>query len=260
VFFIFFPRRLRFFAGFAILLLQIIIFLTGNYNFFNLTTMALCLVLYDDAALSTILPKRLSQWILQYEKPPQTYRITRLVAYCFAYMTIIISIIQFNIRFDWQVPALAAWANNAISPLRMVSTYGPFAVMTVKRHEIIVEGSEDGTIWTAYTFKYKPGNVFQRPSWVTPFQPRLDWQMWFAALSAPENNPWFYRLLQRLLENSPEVLALLESNPFPEQPPRYVRAQYYDYWFTNRPQKAITGAWWQRELVGDYVPVLRLRD
>ncbi len=106
------------------------------------------------------------------------------------------------------------WINDEIAPLRIVNTYGLFAVMTTARPEIIVEGSDDGVHWREYTFKYKPGDVKRPPLWNIPHQPRLDWQMWFAALGTPSQNPWFLRFLQRLLENSPEVTALLGSNPF----------------------------------------------
>jgi hypothetical protein len=134
-----------------------------------------------------------------------------------------------------------------------------FAVMTTARPEIVVEGSEDGIAWRPYEFKYKPGDLNRAPPWVAPHQPRLDWQMWFAALSDYSTNPWFLMLGRRLLEGSPEVLALLETNPFPERPPRYVRAQLYEYRFTDLEMRRATGAWWRRELVGSYLPVMGLR-
>jgi hypothetical protein len=131
--------------------------------------------------------------------------------------------------------------------------------MTTSRPEIIVEGSQDGETWLTYEFKYKPGDLKERPHFVEPHQPRLDWQMWFAALSSYENNPWFINFCVRLLQGSPEVLALLKINPFPDKPPRYIRAVVYDYHFTDFAERRAEGTWWQRELKGLYCPILSLR-
>jgi hypothetical protein len=132
--------------------------------------------------------------------------------------------------------------------------------MTTSRPEIIVEGSNDGETWQAYEFRYKPGDLKRAPRWVQPHQPRLDWQMWFAALSNYQSNPWFLGFALRLLEGSPEVLALLETNPFPEHPPRYIRAMSYSYTFTDRETRRRTGAWWAREPLGIYLPAIALRE
>ena len=124
--------------------------------------------------------------------------------------------------------------------------------------EIIVEGSVDGKNWKAYTFKYKQGDVMRRPAFVAPYQPRLDWQMWFAALGDYRQNKWFILFCRRLLEGSPAVLGLLENNPFPEAPPHYVRAVLYDYHFSSAKEKRETGAWWHAEPKRLYIPVLSL--
>jgi hypothetical protein len=137
-----------------------------------------------------------------------------------------------------------------------VNSYGLFASMTTYRHEIVVQGSADGVTWLDYEFWYKPGDVRRRPAFVAPHQPRLDWQMWFAALGTYQRNPWLVSLLQRLLEASPPVLALLERNPFPDVPPKQVRAVVYDYHFTDFAEAARDGAWWRREYLGPYTPVL----
>jgi len=144
--------------------------------------------------------------------------------------------------------------------LRTVNSYGLFAVMTTKRNEIIIEGSNDGTNWLAYEFKYKPGDLNRRPAFVAPFQPRLDWQMWFAALGDVRQNPWFVNLCERLLQGSPGVRTLLENNPFPDKPPRYIRAEFYEYRFTTPAERQATGAWWHREPAGEYLPAISLRD
>ncbi len=255
-FFIFLPRKLRFFAGYCFLLLQTIILLTSNYNFFNILTIILCLLLFDDAAIRSAFPKRLAQRI--------SHRITKsprimmtIFASAFAVVTIFISIVQLNLRFGHLPPIPIVWVYDKIgdiNALRLVNVYGPFAVITPERREIILEGSYDNVNWQEYTFKYKPGDINRRPFWNIPFQPRLDWQMWFAALDTPENNPWFARLLQRLLENSPTVIGLLENNPFADKPPVYLRADFYDYHFTTREEKEKTGAWWERRLVRLYFP------
>ncbi len=124
--------------------------------------------------------------------------------------------------------------------------------MTTSRPEIIVEGSDDGAAWRAYAFKYKPGDLARRPMWVAPHQPRLDWQMWFAALNDARGEPWFHSFCERLLEGSPAVLDLMASNPFPERPPRFVRGTLYEYKFTDYTVHRNSGTWWSREFVGQY--------
>lgn len=257
-FLIFFPRQLRFIAGYIIFIFQGIILITGNYNFFNIETMVLCLILFDDAAYRKIIPQRLTQWISKSSQSVVPGKIMTWVASGFVILTVPLSILEFDLRFGGNPPAPLVWVYNAVAPLRLVNLYGPFAVITKERMEIIIEGSSDGVDWKEYTFKYKPGDVNRRLLWNIPFQPRLDWQMWFAALGSPEDNPWFFRFMQRLLENSPEVIALLDGNPFPDYPPLYVRAQFYEYVFTSSEEKEKTGAWWGRRLVRLYLPEVHL--
>ena len=147
-----------------------------------------------------------------------------------------------------------------VSPLRTVNSYGLFAVMTRTRPEIEVEGSDDGVTWRPYEFRWKPGDLKRRPAFVAPHQPRLDWQMWFAALGNYRGNPWFMNFLLRLLEGSPEVLGLLPENPFPDRPPRYIRAVLYEYHFTDPATRRKTGEWWRRERKGLYCPEISLRQ
>jgi len=161
--------------------------------------------------------------------------------------------------FAGTMPRPAAYALSWIAPFGVVNTYGLFAVMTTSRAEIIVEGSNDGQTWLAYDFKYKPGDLRLPPAWVQPHQPRLDWQMWFAALGNYQGNRWFVNFMLRLLEGSPDVLALVATNPFPSTPPRYIRAQVYDYKFTSFAERRSSGAWWRRELKGEYFPVVSLK-
>jgi hypothetical protein len=145
---------------------------------------------------------------------------------------------------------------DALAPLQSVNSYGPFSVMTRTRPEVVVEGSDDGVTWQEYGFRYKMGDLARAPRWVAPHMPRLDWQMWFAALAGVPR--WFLGFLARLLQGSPDVLALLAHNPFPERPPRYVRAGLYDYKIVSAAEHAASGAYWQRERVGSYVPAVRL--
>lgn len=153
-------------------------------------------------------------------------------------------------------PRAISWLAGWTSPLHLVNSYGLFAVMTTSRPEIVVEGSEDGETWQAYEFRYKPGDLKRRPPWVAPHQPRLDWDMWFAALDDHRAVPWFERFLERLLEGSPEVLKLLDAAPFGDRPPRHVRAVRYEYAFTKPSEGRGAGQWWTRERVGAYSPVL----
>lgn len=140
----------------------------------------------------------------------------------------------------------------------IVNRYGIFAVMTTKRCEIVVEGSEDGKEWKEYLFPYKPSETNRRPRRISPYQPRLDWQAWFLPFSSYENAPWFQNFLHKLLLNSPTVLSLLRENPFQDHPPKYVRAIVYDYTFTSFAKKRETGCWWERRFIGNYSPTLSL--
>jgi predicted DCC family thiol-disulfide oxidoreductase YuxK len=264
-FLIFTPRRLRFCGGAAIAFLQILILLTGNYTFFNLLTLALCLLLLDDFALMKLTPLKLRPAfapVTRHVSLATHWRWPRVVTIPLAAVVIAISLFQMSLMFGarpvWFLPV--AVADLWLSPFRTVNSYGLFAVMTTERREIVVEGSDDGTNWLAYEFKYKPGDVTRRPAFVAPHQPRLDWQMWFAALGNYRQNPWFANFCERLLQGSPEVLALVEKNPFPGHPPRSLRAELYDYHFTSFAERRSTGAWWQREFIGEYLPPLSLPE
>ncbi|WP_425156983.1 lipase maturation factor family protein, partial [Candidatus Binatus sp.] len=255
-FLIILPRRLRFVAAFGFLLLQVVILLTGNYAFFNLLTMALCLVLFDDAALRKVLPSSLTGFVQHHLRDIKPRKITSYAVGAFALPIVFAGLVQLQEVFMGRISAPGEWINDKIEPLHIVNTYGLFAVMTTARPEIIIEGSDDGVQWREYGFKYKPGDVMRRPRWNFPHQPRLDWQMWFAALGSAQENPWFMLFMQRLLENSPEVTALLGFNPFPHKAPLYVRALLYDYRYSSPQEKEATGAWWVRTPEGIYYPAI----
>jgi predicted DCC family thiol-disulfide oxidoreductase YuxK len=258
-FLIFCPRRLRFCAACGILLLQSCILLTGNYNWFNLQTMLLCLLLFDDAALQRILPQRLMRVLPARGAQRAPRRAATVIVGALGFILVFCSLVQMDERFGGDPPVAARTVDRLIEPLHIVSGYGLFAVMTTRRGEIVIEGSNDGAEWRAYEFRYKPGDLARRPRWNIPHQPRLDWQMWFAALDDPRRLPWFSRFLAAVLKNEPTVTALLQTNPFPDKPPLYVRAQYYDYTYASSEEKA-KGLWWDRRLLGLYFPAARLND
>ncbi len=257
-FLIFAPRRPRMFAAWCFILLQSAILLTGNYNFFNLLTSCVCLFLFDDDALNRWLPERLIERIhgTRSELPG---RFASLITWVFA-ATVLFSSAELLLRAVTRDGAgQISPVTTALATCRCINNYGPFSVMTTVRHEIEIEGSSDGNDWHVYQFPHKPSALDNIGWWIIPHQPRVDWQMWFAALSRPEREPWFRNFLYRLLQNSPAVTALLENNPFAEAPPRFVRARFYHYQFTTPEQRAETGAWWKRTLVGEYHPAASLR-
>ena len=154
--------------------------------------------------------------------------------------------------------------NASFDPFHIVGTYGAFGSVTKERFEIVIEGSADpvltsDTVWREYEFKGKPGDVKRRPPQVAPYHLRLDWLMWFAAMSSPMYHEWFVPLLAKLLGGDRPTLRLLRTNPFSGRPPRFVRALLYLYRFTTPKEHRESGAWWHRELVGDYVPPVSLR-
>jgi hypothetical protein len=176
-----------------------------------------------------------------------------------AIVTVPVSAAMFAARLGLVLPIVPIVQPVAdfIEPLRSVNTYGLFAVMTTTRPEIIVEGSDDGERWAAYEFPYKAGAVDRRPPWVAPHQPRLDWQMWFAALGDASTEPWFQRFCRQLLTGSPEVLRLMAYDPFSGHAPRYVRAVLYQYRYAPADQRR-RGIWWTRERLGEYMPPISL--
>lgn len=278
-FLIFTTRYLRVVACAALVLLQLLIAATGNYCFFNVNTMLLCVLLLDDHVLRRLAPSRWTTWIGQ-EHPVSlaALRLRRMalipifLLFVVSGLTFIQEMVQTHqgaaarkqddklptsiavslnsldrYVMSWAQPVVLKW----ITPFRTISGYGLFRVMTMERPEIIVEASRNGREWVEYPFRWKPGDLAGRPRFNTPHQPRLDWQMWFAALNPGGNTYWLERFLQRLLEGSPSVQALLGDSPFAGQPPRYVRLVYYRYHFTNWESDHATGNWWQREKLGN---------
>jgi predicted DCC family thiol-disulfide oxidoreductase YuxK len=254
-FFFFAPRRLRHAACALTSLLQILIFLTGNYTFFNLLTLALCLWLIDDTHWGDQ-PEPVPTW-RPLGKSPRRLLLFPVSALIILLSTIFLFSFSFRLPVSWPSPILAIY--RAVSPFHLANTYGLFRVMTTERPEIILEGSHDGVNWEPYEFKYKVGDPSVAPPFVAPHQPRLDWQMWFAALSTRERTPWFIPFCVKLLKGSKDVLALLDHNPFHDRPPKYIRAEKHIYLFSTLAEKADTGNWWSRVYAGEYLGTISLK-
>ncbi|HKR54089.1 MAG TPA: lipase maturation factor family protein [Chthoniobacterales bacterium] len=267
-FFIWAPRRVRLTAAGLLIFLQIAIAITGNYCFFNLLTIALCLLLIDDASVAAVVGRgprasvvAASQCDACTFRPPKRLQIANFAAIVVLVITMpvnawhIYSALQ--PQADLKQPIRFLYEH--LQPFYIANGYGLFRVMTKERPEIQVEGSADGIDWVAYEFKWKPGDVKRAPGWCAPHQPRLDWQMWFAALGGPRQEQWFGNFVVRLLENEPSVTRLLARNPFPDKPPKYVRAVLFKYQFTTSEEHRTTGAWWKRQEIGEFFPEASLR-
>ena len=260
-FFIWAPRRPRLIAAGLMIFLQIVIALTGNYCFFNLLTIALCLLLIDDSAIG-----RSEERHAPASRASQERRSLNTVTYglsTYAAVAVIVVTLPINAWLIFSAfkpqsrpPGWLANFYGQLEAFRIVNGYGLFRVMTKDRDEIVIEGSTDGIEWAPYEFKWKPGDVKRAPGWCAPHQPRLDWQMWFAALESPQQNPWLVGLIVRLLEGSRDVTGLLAHNPFPDKPPHYIRAMFYRYRFTNSEERRQTGAWWRRQELREYLPTI----
>ncbi len=245
-FFMLGPRRLKQIAGVGTIGLQLLILLTGNYTYFNLLTIGLCLFLFDDECLAQL---RIRPSYRTTPGRPANRQVTIVLSTVIA----LVSSAEIWGMFA-RTPPLVDSILRAQASFGIVNRYGLFAVMTTTRSEIEIEGSMDGDTWLPYVFPHKPGPLGRAPTWIAPFQPRLDWQMWFASLGTARENPWFTQLLVRLLEGSKPVLALFERAPFGGAPPKYIRAMRYRYRFTTADEHRRTGNWWFRESDGTYFP------
>jgi len=252
------PRRPRLVAAVCIALFQLLISLTGSYNYFNFLTVSLCLLILDDRSLAKLVPGFIRDRRQSLSTGRGSWRRAGLpVAVAVVYFwtsATLLAVTSRRAEISGFSRELLAWT----APLHMANGYGLFAVMTKQRREIIIEGSADGIEWRAYELPYKPGRLNRAPVWATPHQPRLDWHLWFAALAPVEQNPWFKNLMVRLLSGSQPVLDLFAYNPFPDQPPQYVRAKLYQYHFTDWDTRRETGAWWRRTYVGEFFPAAGL--
>lgn len=237
------------FVGFALLLAMLVV--TGNFGFFNWLSLALVVTVLDD----TLLPARLRRWVAGDQEaqgrewPALVARPVALVCFVVATQHFLLGIELLPARWPEAFTRVA----RAFEPVHVFNQYGLFRTMTIDRPEVEIEGSRDGVEWKAYEFRYKMGELTRRPPFVAPHMPRLDWQMWFAALGRDGTRQrWFREFLKRVLEGSPAVLGLLGRNPFPEGPPKYIRATLYDYRFS--PRDEAQGRWWVRTETGPFFP------
>ena len=257
-FLLFGPWRARRIAAALLALLQVGILSTGSYGFFNVLTLVLCIAALDDGAL---------RWLRvpgggEHGLPPAARSRAGTVAFTgFAIGYAVLALSQDARRLTrWSPPAPVSTVLEAVESFRSINTYGLFAVMTTQREEIVIEGSDDGQTWREYLLRWRPGPVDERPRVAAPHMPRLDWQMWFAALSTCRDNPWLLRLQDALLRGDPQVRDFFREGSLPEAPPRYVRTRRFDYRFTDVATLRATGAWWTRQELGPYCPPLLLEN
>jgi lipase maturation factor 1 len=294
----FLPRPFRIALFFVVTPWQIGIILTANYTFLNYLVLILAFLLLDDRFLLKVFPARWNQpllvspmtplvpstasaeaslGILKPRSSPATGNTPAMEVTSFgwrqgirswlgglrvALLAILLSWIFYasTVQMLWTItPApLPTWPVALLDPFRIANRYGLFAVMTRGRYEIEFQGSSDGQTWVAYPFRHKPQELNKPPGIYAPYQPRLDWNLWFASLGEWRDNPLVLRAQKRLLSNDPDVLALFAANPFPQHPPLQVRGILYQYWFTSMAEKREHGLWWRRELLGLYAPAIQL--
>ena len=269
--FAFGPRLLRLTAGSLMVIFQLILITSGNLSFLNWLTIVPVLATFDDRFLRRLLPRVLvrradaaaaaheaamveSRDGLAARWERGAGRLHEGTAWAYAALVAFLSLGPVgNMLSARQI------MNTSFDRLHLVNTYGAFGSVGFERREIVFEGTGDpavteATAWKEYDFWCKPGTPTRRPCVIAPFQPRLDWQIWFAAMSRPERYPWTVHLVAKLLRNDPGALSLLSTNPFPGEPPRYVRAAYYRYEFA--PPGDPDGAWWRRTYLGEWIPPL----
>ena len=243
-------RRVRLTACALMCLLQIGIAATGNYGFFGLLTVTLYLALLDDATLGRCLPGALARRaaLVRFEESRAAWGVRTGLAAAIACLSLVT--IWHEVTPRESHPAWSGSLMRAVSPLRSVNGYGLFRYMTTQRPEIVMEVSRDGAVWREQAFRWKPGALDGRPRFVQPHMPRLDWQMWFAALDPAGSEHWLQPLMDKLLAGSPAVTALLDASPLAAGPPRHVRLAYYRYDFTAPAAGRETGNWWRRRPMG----------
>jgi hypothetical protein len=247
---------------------EIPVILTGNYAFLNYIVLSLAILLLDDRTLASWIPARyrdklaLPQTDDKLPEPePESSTKRALHALKLTVSTLLLAIIAYDTSFELLnivMPGLPLPSAPVaiLDPFRIANQYGLFAIMTTGRYEIEFQGSNDGQNWTAYPFQYKPQALNERPGIYAPYQPRFDWNLWFASLGDWQQYEIVPLTEERLLDNDADVLTLFRGNPFAQAPPKYVRAVLWQYWFTSMAEKRATGNWWKRQLLGLYAPVV----
>ena len=247
---VFLPRRVRIPVFFVLTALQVSIISTANYAFLNYLVLVLGILLLDDRFFARVgFPVAQS---IPRELTPR-FRIYRRVESAILGVALYTTVVAFFIGGSGSVLALPY---RLLSPFRIANAYGLFAVMTPARYEIEFQGSNDGATWIAYPFRYKPQDPNERPGFYAPYQPRFEWNLWFASLNSWQANPWVVLTQERLLEGNPDVLGLFRRDPFNGRLPEMVRTMLWQYWFTDLATKRKTGAWWRRQELGPFSPAV----
>src|SRR5882762_5425305 len=267
----FLPRRVRILCFFIVTPWQIGIILSANYTFLNYLVLALGFLLLDDRFLLPYLPGFWKRSFLpakeakplgepRAEKDWSKKLRAQFSALKLAFTAVMLTWILYVTLAEmvWMVKPLPLPTTpvSALEPFRIANRYGLFAGMTRGRYEIEFQGSEDGQTWVVYTFRFKPQAPSKPPGIYAPYQPRFDWNLWFASLSSWRQEPIVVRTEQSLLRGDADVLLLFSANPFPHAPPRQVRAFIWQYWFTTPAEKLSQGIWWRRQQLGLYAPTL----
>ncbi len=242
-FFLFAPQPVASIAGATIVVTQSWLVLSGNFSWLNVITIVLAFAAFSDGPR---VPLETVAW------------------YDGLVVAVTVLILFLSVRPARNLLSPSQLMNYSFEPLHLVNTYGAFGSVTKVRYEVVIEGTDDvtptrATEWREYEFKGKPGDLRRRPPQFAPYHLRLDWLMWFAAMSSPAYHEWFVPLVAKLLQNDRATLRLLKRNPFPDRAPRFVRALLYRYRFTTPRERRQTGAWWSRSLVGDYLRPMALR-
>ena len=277
VWMLFLPRRWRIVCFFIVTPWQIGVILTANYTFLNYLVLALGVLLLDDRFVLQLLQANLKERVAGTtseeanlpdaqvegasiegwrENLSATWSALKL-AVCSGILIWIFYATTAELIWMFVRAPLPASPVTALEPFRIANQYGLFAVMTRGRYEIEFQGSQDGQSWVAYPFRYKPQDLNRPPGIYAPYQPRFDWNLWFASLGSWREYPIVPNTEVRLLSNNKDVLTLFAGNPFPQEPPRQIRAVLWQYWFTSMAEKRATGMWWRRQLLGLYAPTLQ---
>src|SRR2546423_1929900 len=245
---VFLPRRFRIACFLVLSALQVGIISTANYAFLNYLVLLLGVLLLDDGVLARVgFPPVKGASRLSTPRSKLYRRIETGILGVALYTTIVAFLMGVS-------SSVLALPHRLLSPFRIANAYGLFAVMTPARYEIEFQGSDDGANWIAYQFRYKPQDPYERPGFYAPYQPRFEWNLWFASLNSWQANPWVVLAEERLLEGDSSVLALFRRDPFNGRPPSMVRTILWQYWFTDLATKKKTGAWWRRQELGPFSP------
>jgi len=259
------PRRWKTVCFCVVTVWQVGVIASANYAFLNYLVLVLAVLLLDDRVLRMLVPVRWRAGVAE-EEVVEARPVTALVGVRVAVTAVALVWVGYvtsaeMVEMFW--PAAPVWDGpvTALEPLRIANQYGLFAVMTPHRYEIEFQGSKDGVNWVPYLFRYKPQDVGERPGIYAPYQPRFDWNLWFASLTNWQQSPIVPITEERLLEGDKDVLGLFRGDAFAGHPPKLVRAVLWQYWFSTPEQKRASGVWWTREMRGTYAPTLeRLAD